>query len=142
MAWSGDILYSEVWLGHDMEFVFPEGGALLWIDNMMVPTGAQNPAGAAQLMDFYYDPQVATMVTEWVLYMSPVPQTQELIIRDAEAAEEDGFKGYANKLFQTARSEFLYPSDEFLSRTSFGFTDWTDEAAEEWDSIFLPISQG
>jgi spermidine/putrescine transport system substrate-binding protein len=142
MAWSGDVLYSEVWLGHDMEFVFPEGGALLWIDNMMVPTGAQNPAGAAQLMDFYYDPQVATMVTEWVLYMSPVPQTQELIIRDAEAAEEDGFKGYANKLFQTARSEFLYPSDEFLSRTSFGFTDWTDEAAEEWDSIFLPISQG
>jgi spermidine/putrescine transport system substrate-binding protein len=93
-------------------------------------------------MDFYYDPKVATMVTEWVLYMSPVPQTQELIVQDAEAAEEDGFKGYANKLYQTAESEFLYPSDEFLSRTSFGFTDWTDEAAEEWDSIFLPISQG
>jgi spermidine/putrescine-binding protein len=142
MAWSGDVLYSEVWLDYDMEFVFPEDGAMLWIDNMMVPVGAQNPAGAAQLMDFYYDPQIATQVTEWVLYMSPVPQTQELIIRDAEAAEEDGFKGYANKLYQTAGSEFLYPSDEFLSRTSFGFTNWTDEAAEEWDSIFLPISQG
>ncbi|MEX2202701.1 MAG: ABC transporter substrate-binding protein, partial [Actinomycetota bacterium] len=123
-------------------FVFPESGALLWIDNMLIPAGAQNPAGAAQLMDFYYDPQVATMVTEWVLYMSPVSQTRELIIQDAEAAEEDGFKGYANKLYLTAGSEFLYPSDEFLSRTSFGFTDWTDEAAEEWDSIFLPISQG
>jgi spermidine/putrescine transport system substrate-binding protein len=141
MAWSGDVLYSEVWLLYDMEFVFPEDGALLWIDNMMVPVGAQNPAGAAQLMDFYY-PQIATQVTEWVLYMSPVPETRDLIIRDAEAAEEDGFKGYANKLYQTARSEFLYPSDEFLSRTSFGYTDWTDEAAEEWDSIFLPISQG
>jgi spermidine/putrescine transport system substrate-binding protein len=142
LAWSGDVLYSEVWLGYDMEFVFPEGGALLFIDNMLIPAGAQNPVGAAQLMDFYYDPQVATMVTEWVLYMSPVPQTQELIVQDAEAAEEDGFKGYANKLYQTAESEFLYPSDEFLSRTSFGFTNWTDEAAEEWDSIFLPISQG
>ncbi len=142
MAWSGDVLYSEVWLGYDMEFVFPESGALLWIDNMLIPAGAQNPVGAAQLMDFYYTPQVATMVTEWVLYMSPVPQTQELIVQDAEAAEEDGFKGYANKLYQTAESEFLYPTDEFLSRTSFGFTDWTDEAAEEWDSIFLPISQG
>jgi hypothetical protein len=65
-----------------------------------------------------------------------------LIEEDAARAEEQGFKGYANKLYQTARSPFLYPSDEFLSRTSFGYSDWTQEAAEEWDSIFLPISQG
>jgi spermidine/putrescine transport system substrate-binding protein len=142
MAWSGDVLYSEVWLQYDMEFVFPEDGALLWIDNMLIPAGAQNPVGAMEVMDFYYDPQVATMVTEWVLYMSPVPQTQELIEADAAQAERQGFKGYANKLYQTARSQFLYPSDEFLSRTSFGYSDWTQEAAEEWDSIFLPISQG
>jgi spermidine/putrescine transport system substrate-binding protein len=142
MAWSGDVLYSEVWLQYDMEFVFPEGGALLWIDNMMIPAGAQNPVGAMEVMDFYYDPEVATLVTEWVLYMSPVPQTQQLIERDAERAEQQGFKGYANKLYQTARSPFLYPSDEFLSRTSFGYSDWTQEAAEEWESIFLPISQG
>ncbi len=77
MAWSGDVLYSEVWLGFDMEFVFPDGGALLWIDNMMIPAGAQNPVGAMEVMDFYYDPEVATKVTEWVLYMSPVPATQE-----------------------------------------------------------------
>jgi spermidine/putrescine transport system substrate-binding protein len=142
MAWSGDVLYSEVWLQHDMEFVFPDDGALLWIDNMMIPAGAQNPVGAMEVMDFYYDPEVATMVTEWVLYMSPVPQTQELIERDADRAEEQGFKGYANKLYQTARSQFLYPSDEFISRTSFGRDLRTQEETEEWDSIFLPISQG
>jgi spermidine/putrescine transport system substrate-binding protein len=141
MAWSGDVLYSEVWLGMPLEFVVPEGGALLWIDNMMVPVGAQNPVGAAEIMDYYYDPKVATDVTEWVLYMSPVPKTQELIQKDAEKAEDQGYKGYANKLYQTAQSPFLYPSQDFLARTSFGFANWTDEAAEEWDSIFLPISQ-
>jgi spermidine/putrescine transport system substrate-binding protein len=142
MAWSGDVLYSQVWLEYDMEFVFAEGGALLWIDNMLVPVGAQNPVGASQIMDFYYDPEIATRVTEWVLYMSPVPKTQELIAADAQKAEDQGYKGYANRLAKTAESPFLYPSEEFLSQTSFGFGDWTDETAEEWNSIFLPISQG
>jgi spermidine/putrescine transport system substrate-binding protein len=142
MAWSGDVLYSDVWLGIPVQFVFPEDGALLFIDNMMIPTGAQNPVGAMEVMDFYYDPAVATTLTEWILYMSPVPETQSLIEQDAQRAEDQGFKGYANKLYQTARSPFLYPSDVFLSRTSFGYSDWTQEAAEEWDSIFLPISQG
>ncbi|HYF11751.1 MAG TPA: spermidine/putrescine ABC transporter substrate-binding protein, partial [Actinomycetota bacterium] len=105
------------------------------------PQGAANPTGALQLMDYVYQPEIATMITEWVLYMSPVPKTQELIQKDAEKAEDQGYKGYANKLYQTAQSPFLYPSQDFLARTSFGFANWTDEAAEEWDSIFLPISQ-
>jgi spermidine/putrescine-binding protein len=142
MAWSGDVLYSHAWLGLDMEYVFPEGGALLWIDNMMVPVGAQNPVGAAKIMDFYYEPEIATMLTEWITYMSPVPETQELILEDARKNFEQGYKGYANKLEATAKSPFLFPDEEFLSRTSYGFDEWTDESAEEWDSIFLPISQG
>ncbi len=142
MAWSGDVIYSNIWLLYDtLEFVFPEGGALLWIDNMMIPAGAENPVGAMEVMDFFYDPEVATMVTEWVLYMSPVPQTQELMLRDADAAEEEGAKGRANKLRATADSPYLYPDEEFLSRTSFAFSPQTDEEAAEWDSIFLPISQ-
>ena len=90
MAWSGDVLYSAIWLGLDMQYVFPEGGALLWIDNMLVPAGAQNPVGAAEIMDFYYDPEIATMLTEWILYMSPVPATQELIKKDAEKNFDQG----------------------------------------------------
>jgi spermidine/putrescine transport system substrate-binding protein len=142
MGWSGDVIYSNVWLGLEMQFVFPEGGALLWVDNMLIPVAAQNPVGALQVMDYYYDPEVATMVTEWVQYMSPVPETKDLMLRDADAAEEDGDKGYANKLRASAESPYLYPDDEFLGRTSFGRPLETDEEAEEWDSIFLPISQG
>jgi spermidine/putrescine transport system substrate-binding protein len=142
MGWSGDVIYGKVWLGYENEFVFPEGGALLWVDNMLVPVGAQNPVGAMQVMDYYYEPEVATMVTEWVQYMSPVPATQELMLADADEAEAEGDKGRANKLRASAESPYLYPTEEFLSRTSFGRPQTTDEEVEEWDSIFLPISQG
>ena len=142
MAWSGDVLYYALWSGYNnLDFVFPEDGALLWIDNMLIPANAANPVGAMKVMDFYYRPDVATMVTEWVLYMSPVPETQGLIRKDAEQAEDQGYKGYATKLRGTADSPYLYPSDEFLSKTSFGRQIKTDEEKQEWDSIFLPISQ-
>jgi spermidine/putrescine transport system substrate-binding protein len=109
---------------------------------MLIPAGAQNPVGAMQVMDYFYDPAAATMVTEWVQYMSPVPATQELILADADQAEEDGDKGRANKLRASAESPYLYPDEAFLARTSFGRPLTTDDEVEEWDSIFLPISQG
>jgi spermidine/putrescine transport system substrate-binding protein len=143
MAWSGDVLYNALWSGYDnLEFVFPDDGALLWIDNMLVPVGAANPVGAMKVMDFYYRPDIATLVTEWVLYMSPVPETKELILKDAQKAEDQGYKGYATKLYGTAKSPYLYPDEEFLSRTSFARQLKTDEELQEWNSIFLPISQG
>ena len=143
MAWSGDVLYYAQWSGYtNLEFVFPEGGALLWVDNQLIPSTAQHPVSAYALMDYVYKPDIATMITEWVLYMSPVPATRDLILADAEKAEDQGDKGFANKLTQTANSPYLYPSEDFLSRTSFGFSDWTDEAAEEWDAIFNPVLYG
>ena len=33
---------------------------------MLIPVGAKNPQGAYKLMDYYYDPEVAQDVTEWV----------------------------------------------------------------------------
>jgi spermidine/putrescine transport system substrate-binding protein len=141
MAWSGDVLYYAVWEGYtNLEFVMPEGGAYFWTDNMMIPAGAEHPVGALMLMDFFYKPEVATMVQEWVDYMSPCEGTQERIREDAAAAEDRGWKGYASKLYQTADNEFLFPSEELLANTSFGRQLETDEEKAEWDSIFGPIS--
>jgi spermidine/putrescine transport system substrate-binding protein len=143
MAWSGDVLYNALWAGYDnLDFVFPTDGALLWIDNMLVPVGAANPVGAMEVMDFYYRPEIATMVAEWVLYMSPAKGVQDLILKDAQKAEDQNYKGYANKLYGTANSPYLFPGEEFLSKTKFGRQLKTDEEVQEWNSIFLPISQG
>jgi len=143
MAWSGDVLYNQLWAGYDnLQFVFPDGGALLWIDNMLIPVGAKNPVGALEVMDWYYDPKIATEVTEWVLYNSPVKGVQNLIIKDADQAQAQGYKGYANKLYETAHNEFLFPTQAYLDRTSFGRQLENDDEASQWDNIFLPISQG
>jgi spermidine/putrescine transport system substrate-binding protein len=143
LGWSGDVLYYNIWAGYpNLHFVFPEGGALLWIDHMLLPANAQHPVAAMEVMDYFYDPEVATMVTEWVLYMSPVPATQDIIKQHADEALDEGAKVYGGKLASTAESPYLYPDDAFLSRTSFGRSLETDEEREEWDSIFLPISEG
>jgi len=107
-----------------------------------VPVGAPNAPGALQLMDFVYDPKVATMITEWVIYLSPVEGVKQNIEKDAEQAVEDGYKGYANKLSETASSPYAFPDAETLSQVRFGKSITTDDEAEEWDNIFLPISQG
>jgi spermidine/putrescine transport system substrate-binding protein len=143
MAWSGDITYNQVWAGYDnLEFVFPTGGALLWVDNMMIPAHASNPVGALQLMDYYYEPRPAADVDEFVFYMSPCAKTQSVMLADAAKAEAQGQKGYAAKLSATAKSPFLFPDQSFLSRTSFGRDLKTDAERQQWDDIFLPISQG
>ena len=137
MAWSGDVLYYKIWENGPYDFTVPEGGALLWIDNMLIPANSANPQGAYQLMDFVYQPEIAQMITEWVLYMSPVPAVQDLIA--THATEESG--GYAADLEATASSEFLWPDDALLARTPFGRNLTTDEEREEWDNIFIPLTE-
>lgn len=143
MAWSGDVLYYNLWAGYpNLEFVFPEDGALLWIDNMLMPANAQHPVATMEVMDYFYGPDAATMVTEWVLYMSPVPETQEIVRQHAQEALDEGARIYGNKLVGTAESPYLYPDESFLAQVSFGRELTTDDERDEWDSIFLPISQG
>ncbi|HVD71200.1 MAG TPA: spermidine/putrescine ABC transporter substrate-binding protein [Actinomycetota bacterium] len=138
MAWSGDVLYYKIWEGYPFEFVIPEGGALLWIDNMLIPVGAKNPQGAYKLMDYYYDPEVAQDVTEWVAYMSPVPAVQGLI---ADHAKEEKDPDTAAALAAMAESPFLWPDDAMLSQLKFGREFTTDDEREEWDSIFIPLTE-
>jgi spermidine/putrescine transport system substrate-binding protein len=141
MAWSGDVVYYQIWGGYpNLEFIVPEGGAYFWTDNMLMPAGAEHPVAGLALMDYFYKPEIATMVQEWVCYMSPCEGTKERIRADAAAAEDRGWKGYARKLYETADNGFLFPSEELLSNTSFGRQLETDEEKAEWDAIFGPIS--
>ena len=143
MAWSGDVFYYGTWAGYpELEFDFPpDGGAIWWADNMVIPQGAEHPVDALALMDYYYDPVPATMVAEWVLYMSPVSGVQDRIRRDAEKASEQGYKGYAGKLEITAENPFLFPDEATLARTQPLKEITSDDELNEWNAIFGPISQ-
>jgi spermidine/putrescine transport system substrate-binding protein len=138
MGWSGDVLYYKTWEGFPYEFVVPEGGALLWIDNMLIPANSANPQGAYQLMDYVYDPEVAQGITEFVAYMSPVPAVQDLIAAHAKDEEDPDT---AKALATMAADPLLWPDDALLARTPFGLNLTTDEEREEFDEIFLPLSE-
>jgi spermidine/putrescine transport system substrate-binding protein len=143
MAWSGDIIYYSVWGGYpELEFSIPDNGAVMWVDNMMIPAKAQNPVGALQLMDYYYQPRPATQLQEYVMYMSPSKATKAGFLADAAAAEAKGETGYATKLRASASNQYLFPTQELMSRISFMRQLRTDDEKAEWDSIFEPVSQG
>ena len=131
MAWSGDVLYYKIWAGQPYEFIVPEAGALLWIDNMLIPANAANPAGALEMMDFFYKPEIAQMVTEWVLYMSPVPAVQDLI---AAARGGRDRARLAAQLTETAESPMLWPDEALLGNVSLGRNLTTDAESEAWHS--------
>jgi spermidine/putrescine transport system substrate-binding protein len=145
MGWSGDVLYYKIWEEYPFEFIVPEpgestpnGGALQWIDNMLIPANAENPQGALMLMDYVYKPEIAQLITEWVAYQSPVAAVQDLIAEHAKQ-EPDNFT--ADALEQMAESTILWPDAEMESKISFGRNLTTAEEREEWDNIFLPISE-
>ena len=56
----------------DIKFVAPEEGLSLWSDNMLVPNKADHKANAEELMNYYYDPEVAAQLAAWVNYICPV----------------------------------------------------------------------
>jgi spermidine/putrescine transport system substrate-binding protein len=75
-AWSGDVIQLQ-FDNPDIKFVAPEEGLALWSDNMLVPNKAEHKANAEQLMNHYYDPEVAANLSAWVNYICPVQGAQQ-----------------------------------------------------------------
>jgi spermidine/putrescine transport system substrate-binding protein len=98
-AWSGDVIQLQ-FDNPDIKFVAPEEGLALWSDNMLVPNKADHKANAEQLMNYYYEPEVAAQLAAWVNYICPVQGAKEAMEKiDSELA--------ANKL--------IFPDERTLS---------------------------
>ena len=139
MAWSGDIFQQNLSgkaIGQELKFVIPKEGGLVWTDNFVILKGAQNPIAAMALMDFYYQPDIAAMVTEWVNYVSPVPAAAEVVARNAANATSPSQRAY---LHEVATSFATFPSPAVYAKTSYGFTPKTDADLNAWNDIFEPI---
>ena len=137
MAWSGDIFLQNLSSGTDLRFVIPREGGNMWTDNMMIPKGAQNPVNAMMLMDWYYRPDIAAMLTEAINYIPPVPRAQAIIAGDAAKA----FGSDKTLLTKVATSDlvFLRPSEYSRLRN---YADVSGKRQEQYQSIFQPLVSG
>lgn len=140
MAYSGDIFQQNLsgkGIGQQLKFVIPEEGGVIWTDNFLILKGAKNPVSAMQLMDFYYKPEIAAQVTEYVNYISPVPAAGDIVKADAAKATGSD-KSYLDAL---ATSFATFPTAETYAKTTTYFTPKAGKELDTFNSIFEPLYQ-
>ena len=116
IGWSGDVFA----LGDDFGFGLPESGGMLWTDNMMIPASATHKKNAEAVMNYYYDPEVAALVAQYVNYVCPVAGAQEAMAAlDPELAD----------------SPWIFPNEEILNN-SYVFMELTPEQDAEYQKLF------
>jgi len=124
VAWSGDVIQLQ-FDNPDIAFVVPDGGGMLWSDNMLVPKGAQHKKNAELWMNYYYDPKVAAELAAWVNYICPVAGAKE----EMEKIDPD-----------LAANELIFPTEEMYSNLKIfrALTDAEDQQfTQEYQSLYV-----
>ncbi|MEQ6899052.1 spermidine/putrescine ABC transporter substrate-binding protein [Microbacterium sp. KR10-403] len=127
-AWSGDIFQAQANGATDIEFVVPEEGQAIWHDNMMIPMQAQHPVDALEWMNFYYTPEIAGIVEDWVNYICPVPDAKQYIADELEDPD-------------VSDSPLVFPTADMEARSNELYVFKNYDEYELWNSIFNPVIQ-
>lgn len=113
MGWSGQTALLQL-DRPDIEFEIPEEGGISWFDTMVIPRNAPGALGAAEWMNWAYNPANAAQISAFNLYVCPVLGTQQAL-RDAGEPE-------------LAENELIFPSAETRNRLfTWGTLDETTE---------------
>ena len=122
-AWSGDVIQLQ-FDDPDIKFVAPEEGLSIWSDNMLVPNKAEHKANAEELMDYYYQPEVAAELAAWVNYICPVAGAQDAMTKiDPSLAE----------------NPLIFPSDELLKST-YGLKSLDQKTEQKYQRQFASVT--
>ncbi|MBH0117832.1 spermidine/putrescine ABC transporter substrate-binding protein [Salinibacterium sp. NG253] len=113
-ARAGDVVVLNAQAGYEkFKFLLPGSGGTFFTDSLVIPAGAQHKASAEKLMNFYYDPAVATEVVEWIHCVSPVDGTLEFAIENFP---------------KLASNQFTFPNATAMSRArTFRTLSTTDD---------------
>jgi spermidine/putrescine transport system substrate-binding protein len=132
IAWSGDISQMKLYDNPDVEFVIPDTGGMLWVDNMCLPKNTAHPLDAHMMIDFWYKLENAVPLTEYVGYFSPVKGVVEQVQQDAKDAKADDPE-WAAALEVIAETAF--PSQEALSNVH-AYKQLSEDEEREWNDLF------
>ena len=136
MAWSGDIFQANA-SGANLEFVVPKEGAMIWTDNMCIPTHAGHPRDAMTYMDYVYQPDVAAALADYINYITPVTDAKQVFQKEAKDATSKDDKDYYDGL---VASPLIFPQpSDFAKLHRYRVLTKSEETT--WNSIFEPIYQ-
>jgi spermidine/putrescine transport system substrate-binding protein len=100
MAYSGDLVALQA-DNPNLEFVYPEEGAMLFNDNMLIPAKAEHPYAAETFMNYVYEPEVAAKLSAYINYLSPVKGVKEILLQSSP---------------DLANNPLIFPPDDVVSR--------------------------
>lgn len=70
MIWNGEA-YMAGKENPDIRYIYPEEGAMVWVDSMVILKNAANTENAHAFIDFLMRPEVAAVISEEIGYASP-----------------------------------------------------------------------
>jgi spermidine/putrescine-binding protein len=137
------LLAGEVWLGQTwngeasiahgeneaIQYVFPEEGCTIWIDNLAVPKSAAHLDAAHTFINFVLDGQNSVLITMEFPYSNPNTAALEEL-KTQDAAMYDSYMGFSA----------TNPSTEDLQKTA-AIKD-IGEATSLWDRIWTEVKGG
>jgi spermidine/putrescine transport system substrate-binding protein len=122
MVWSGDMVQLAADNPH-LKFVVPQDGCMIWTDNMFIPAKAPNPYNAHLWMNFYYQPDIAAMVEDYVNYICPVNGAKEALMKTDPAV---------------ANNELIFPPQSTLDKAHV-FKLLTPEEDLKFNQLFQQL---
>ncbi|MDQ1556571.1 MAG: spermidine/putrescine transport system substrate-binding protein [Actinomycetota bacterium] len=126
ICWSGDITTLNAESGDHWQFAIPEAGGTLWNDNFVIPIGSPRKSNAEELINYYYQPEVAAEVAAWVNYITPVEGAQAAIKKiDPSLAD----------------NQLIFPNAETL-KTAHVFRTLTGAEESEYGSAYQSVLLG
>lgn len=139
MAWGGDVYQLALYDNPDLRFVLPKEGGMHWVDNLCIPKNARHPVDAKKMIDFVYQPEIATQMSEYIGYFTPVASVPALVLKDSKAAAAEGDKEWSDQLKVIART--VTPTKEQLSQT-YTYRVLDEDEERQWNELFNEVIQG
>jgi spermidine/putrescine transport system substrate-binding protein len=134
-AWSGDILQKNTSDNRNLQFIIPSEGGTIWTDNFAIPSTADNPVDAIMCIDFFYRPEIAASLAEYIGYVTPVPAAKAIMQSDAAKAGPDD-KAYFEAV---ANSPLVFPDDATLGKLHYYREFDTAAERQQYQDTFQPI---